>query len=82
MSNKRLAKGIDGIERPWTPHERYMLYCRGFRDGAGIKAMSDECKGLDDYDRGYADGCKARSGAAARFAKKIGYKPTVLRTAT
>jgi len=81
MANKRLAKGLDGVSRPWMPRERYMLYSRGFRDGAGIKAMNAECSGLEDYDRGYADGCKARGAATTRFAKEIGYKPSILRAA-
>jgi hypothetical protein len=82
--NTRLArtKLPDGtiVEREWTPHERYMLYVRGFRDGAAVKAMAHS--GLGAYDRGYADGRDARASAADAYAKEVGYEPTILRLAT
>lgn len=81
--NSRLAqtKNPDGTitERPWTPHERYMLYTRGFREGAGVKSMAKECEGLGAYERGYDDGQRARNQASDAYAKEIGYVPTILR---
>ena len=82
--NKRLAqtKLPSGkvIEREWTPHERYMLFAKGFRDGAGVKAIDKEREGLGAYDRGYDEGIKARREAVGAYAKEIGYEPTILRT--
>jgi len=77
---KRLAT-THGIKRPWTPHERYMLFARGFRDGAGTKAMRKDHEGLGAYDRGYAAGQAAAHAAVAAYAKEIGYEPTILRAA-
>jgi hypothetical protein len=80
---KRLAQtelpGGKIVEREWTPHEQYQLYASGFRDGAGSRAMDKDREGLGAYDRGYADGKKARGAALKKYAKEIGYKPTILR---
>lgn len=67
------------VERDWTARERYMLYVRGFRDGASVRAM--RFPGLGAYDLGYADGRAARHAAVEAYAKQIGYEPTVLRSA-
>jgi hypothetical protein len=77
--NKRLAKGLDGKEREWTPHERYMLFTAGFRDGAASRSMQKKMQGLGAYDRGYSEGRAARERAVKKYAKEIGYKPTILR---
>lgn len=83
--NSRLAqtKLPDGtvVEREWTPHERYMLYSRGFKDGAGVKAMRKDCEGLGAYERGYDEGRRSLNQHVGAYAKEIGYIPTVLRTA-
>lgn len=81
--NKRLAQtalpGGKIVEREWTPHERYMLYSRGFRDGAGGRPIDTEREGLGAYDRGYKDGHTARCKAMKDYAEEIGYEPTILR---
>lgn len=69
------------IEREWSASERYQLYARGFRDGAATKPMRKDHIGLGPYDRGYADGVKATRAACRREAKRLGYRPTVLRAA-
>lgn len=74
----RLAKSFDGKEREWSPHEKYQLYARGFRDGAANHSMKHE--GLGSYDRGYADGIQARRMATSSYAREVGYEPTILRT--
>ena len=66
MSEKstfRLAQGLtDPAPREWTPqHEKYMLYVRGFRDGAGTHAIRPDHEGHPSYDRGYQDGRDASS---------------------
>lgn len=82
--NKRLAqtKRPDGtiIEREWTPHERFMLFAKGFRSGAGVRAIDPACEGLGAYDRGYDEGIQARRSAVDAYAKEIGYVPSILRT--
>lgn len=82
---KRLAQtklpGGDIVERAWTPHEMYMLYVRGFREGAATKAMDKNCEGLEAYERGYDDGQRARNQASSDYAKEVGYNPTILRAA-
>lgn len=81
--NKRLAqtRRLDGtvVERAWTPHERYMLYASGFKDGAGIRPIDSARAGLGAYDRGYEDGVEARREAVGAYASEIGYVPSVLR---
>ena len=81
--NKRLAQTRmpDGtlVDRPWTVAERYMLYARGFRDGASTHAIKENLLGLGAYDRGYSDGKAATSSAVAAYAKEIGYVPSILR---
>lgn len=77
----RLAKGRDGVERPWTVTECYQLYARGFRDGAGTRAMRSDHVGLSVYDRGYADGCAATRAACTAYAKEIGHSASILRVA-
>jgi hypothetical protein len=76
----RLAQGLTDPEpREWRPQEKYMLYARGFRDGAGVRAMQHE--GHPSYDEGYAAGRKAANKAIDAYCKKIGYKPDILRLA-
>ena len=70
--NTRLAKSsTDKTPREWTKHENYMLYSRGFRDGASTRGMRDECKGLIAYDEGYEDGWKAKNKAINAYCKKL-----------
>lgn len=81
--NKRLAqtKRPDGtvVEREWTPHEKYMLFAKGFRSGAGVRAIDPTCEGIEAYDRGYDEGIQARRAAIDAYAKEIGYTPSILR---
>lgn len=79
---RRLAQGLtDAAPRAWRPAELYQLYCRGFQDGAGRRAMRVE-RGADTeaYQRGYRDGQVAGRKAATAYAAEVGYEPTVLRT--
>ncbi len=69
------------VEREWSAHERYQLYMRGFRDGAGIKSMRDDHIGLGAYDRGYGDGRDALHTDLDAYGKEVGHEPSVLRTA-
>jgi hypothetical protein len=78
----RLAKGSDGVERPWTKDEKYVLFMRGWRDGAGTHAMRKDHEDVQEYARGYQAGYDARVFAASSAAKRIKYKPRVLRLAT
>lgn len=63
--------------KEWSRREQYMLYSRGFMDGAGCRAYRHE--GIEVYNRGYAEGQKARGEAVSAFCEEIGYKPTILR---
>jgi hypothetical protein len=80
LAQTKLPNG-EVIERPWSPHERYMLYAAGFKDGAGVRPIDLEREGLGAYDRGYADGQAARSNAIKAYAEAVGYEPTILRIA-
>lgn len=65
----------------FVAREKYMLYVRGFRDGAGVHAMRANHGGLEAYERGYADGIRARQEHVHRFCEELGYEPEILRTA-
>lgn len=82
-TNVRLAQtklpGGKIVERDWTAHERFMLFAKGFRSGAGVRAIDPACEGLGAYDRGYDEGIKARREAVDAYAKEIGYVPSILR---
>lgn len=84
-TNKRPAQTRlpDGTvaEREWSPRERYMLFGDGFRAGASMRAFDPKKSGLGAYDRGYAEGQRARGDALTDYAKEIGYEPTILRQA-
>jgi hypothetical protein len=64
-------------------HERFLVYMRGWRHGACMKAMDPTLahhqKYGQTYDQGYADGHKSRSDASQRAAKRFGYTPSILR---
>jgi hypothetical protein len=76
----RLAQTAGSKEgRPWSQREKYMLYAQGFGDGAKFSAMKHP--GFAAYERGYADGRRARSEAVDKFCREIGHKPSVLRLA-
>jgi hypothetical protein len=83
-TNVRLAQtklpGGKIIERDWTVHERFQLFAKGFRSGAGVRAIDPACEGLGAYDRGYDEGIQARRDAVDAYAKEIGYTPSILRT--
>lgn len=74
----RPAMGADGKPRDWRPGERYMLFAKGFGDGAKCSAIKHEDQG--DYMAGYIAGREARARDVQRFAEMIGYEPTILRT--
>lgn len=82
---ERMAQTVlpDGtiINRPWQANERYQLFARGFRDGAGTKPMRKDHMGLGAYDRGYAEGVAATKAACAAYAKEVNYTPAILRSA-
>lgn len=65
------------MARPHSPRARLMIYLKGWRAGAGGKAIAHEQD--EDYMRGYTDGqqaCKLATIGAEAFYK---YKPSVLR---
>lgn len=76
---ERLSKSFDGTEREWSAREKFQLYSRGFRDGAATRAVRHE--GLGAYELGYAEGRQSVRLAVDSYAKRIGYEPTILRTA-
>jgi hypothetical protein len=76
----RKARGLTDPEpRDWSPLEKYMLYSKGFSDGAAFRAMRPECKDHPVYDRGYKAGHDAHNKAVNAYCEKIGYTPTILR---
>jgi hypothetical protein len=79
MKKYRLAKGADGVERPWTKDEKFMLFMRGWKDGAGCHAIRHP--DIQEYERGYQTGYGARAFAADAAAKRLRYKPSILRLA-
>lgn len=84
FSRKALTLLPDGtiVERDWTKKECFHLYVRGFRDGAGARTKRKDHVGLGPYDRGYTDGLKAARDAAQNEAKRLDYKPEILREKT
>lgn len=60
-----------------TPTERYMFYCRGFGDGARVRASRHP--GEPDYEKGYEEGLAARGQHVTRFCRSIGYVPDIMR---
>jgi hypothetical protein len=79
--NYRLAKGRNGVERPWTKSEKYHLFMLGWRDGAGAHAMRKDHEDVQEYERGYQTGHEARRLAAAGACKRLRYTPSILRLA-
>lgn len=67
------------VERDWNASEKYQLFARGFRDGAGTRPMRKDHMGLGPYDDGYRAGQEATRAATAAYAAKVGHSPTVLR---
>jgi len=63
--------------KEYKPVEKYMLFRRGFRDGAAGHAKQHE--GVIPYEAGYAIGRKANNEAITNYCQEIGYKPSVLR---
>lgn len=70
------------------PGEIFMSYMRGWHAGAGMKAMDPRFAEHPtrpdikaEYERGYSDGQAAGRAASAEASARIGYTPTVLRTA-
>lgn len=63
----------------YSPSEHYMLYVRGYTDGAcgRSKRHADE----PDYIIGYDDGTADREKRLREYAEFVGHKPTILRLA-
>lgn len=70
------------VERDWTASERYQLYARGWRDGAGLRPTRKDHLGLGPYNRGYGDGSKARDAACEAEALRIGFTVRIVRLAS
>jgi hypothetical protein len=78
-SATRLSKDVHGNEKPWSPFELHNLYMRGWRDGAGTVAERLNHSDMPEYSQGYKDGYAARSAAANKAAKRLKFKPNILR---
>lgn len=68
------AKTIAEEERA----RRHRSYMEGWRDGAGLRAMSQERMGTlheCDYTDGYTRGCQARNGAMDDATIRYDYSP-------
>jgi hypothetical protein len=72
---------VQGNERQWTPYELHNLYMRGWRDGAGASGERLNHSDVPEYAQGAKDGSEARIAAAAKAAKRLKYKPNILRIA-
>lgn len=79
MKKYRLAKGADGKERPWNKGERFHLFMRGWKDGAGGHVIRPDHTDIQEYERGYQTGYGARAFAAEAAAKRLRYKQSILR---
>jgi hypothetical protein len=77
----RLSKDVYGNEKPWSPFALYGLYMRGWRDGAGSVSMRPNHSDVPEYADGYKAGIDARIAAGAKAAKRLKYKPNILRLA-
>lgn len=77
--NVRLAQtklpGGKLVERPWIPHERYVLFRKGYSAGAQGNAADPNCDGVASYDRGYKEGNEARNNALRTYAREVGHDP-------
>lgn len=68
-----------------TARSSWMTYMKGWRDGAGAKALDPKFTAHQDahiveaYTVGYKDGYKARGEASAIAAERYGYQPMVIR---
>jgi hypothetical protein len=64
---------------------KYHTWCRGWRDGAGMRAMRPDHLAHPTlgatYDEAYAHGQQAARDMAAVAATRFGYTPSILRTA-
>lgn len=82
---KRMTRKTLGLidmaseKKSYNQREQYMLYSRGFSDGASMRAVRHP--DVEPYERGYQDGRDARARAVHEFCESICYKPTILRTA-
>lgn len=57
---------------------RHRAYMEGWRDGAGLRPMSDLYKGGSyeiDYSDGFTEGCQARNGAMEFASDRYIYSP-------
>lgn len=82
---KRLAQtrlpGGRIVGREWLPEELFVLYMRGWKDGAYGVAMRKEYDTVPEYDKGYEVGYKAKHAAAKAAGKHLKHKPNILRLA-
>lgn len=64
---------------------KYHTWCRGWRDGAGMRPMREDHATHPTlgatYNEAYASGRKAAQDMAAAAAARFGYTPSILRTA-
>ncbi len=64
---------------------KYHTWCRGWRDGAGMRPMRPDHSAHPTlgttYDEAYAGGQQAARDMAAVAAARFGYTPSILRTA-
>lgn len=81
---KRRQKEIV-TKRENTPSERFQIYMRGWRAGAGVKPIDPVAEGHPtlglDYIKGYDEGIKVRREASVAAAARYGYTPSILRLA-
>ncbi len=72
------------IDRSTQEANRYHVFARGWRDGAGSHAMRPDHMNHPtlavDYEAGYASGRDAYSNAMTAASARLGYVPCVLRT--
>jgi len=69
----RRAQSLGGVEREWTPAEKFQLYIRGFKDGAGARVQRIEESKLSFYREGYEAGDRARDRVIVGYAMKVGH---------
>lgn len=65
-----------------NPHDKLLLYMRGFHAGAGVKAFEPNMERYDDFKRGLDDGRQARQNAYQRASEYYGANLSVIKTAT
>ena len=61
----------------------YTLYMRGWRAGASGRGAdvraTNHTAGREEYERGFSDGCRARTCAQVEASRRLGYAMNILR---